>query len=339
MDISCSKHISTAQTLPVLPIELVDDIVGEASLTLYAEPDMSSLSSIALTSHACRIQANKARFTYIKITLRSLRNETYGISRMKDLAAVIKSGQPMTTMPGVCAFATSFALWMSGHPTVITNTLKDGYLTYILETLFQVESTPVYRGNSGPLFRSGKRSLTLMINLHPIFRISWRTEIPELLKAFQNLITSSQLEQLVLGGPQELGQDLLLRSGIKHLKLRDTSIIRIPVEGDEETVLSSSEGPSTLQSLDIDNSVSSDDLGITAFPNSHARTTSLHMFPVLTRLSTQSWAKIHGLVWMVNTTNDILRNAPHLLSLSVKICPCSHCKTILNCRKFAHIVY
>ncbi|PPQ86981.1 hypothetical protein CVT25_009348 [Psilocybe cyanescens] len=146
---SLSPDAEPTQVLPALPVELIDDIIDEASRTL----DVSSVSSIALTSHSFRIRANKTRFS----SLVPYRKEGYDIKhtskRLQSLADIISSGRSIYAMPGVCEFATSFSLHMIGYYDLVMPALNNGNLVYIFNHLFRTSDATYTQSTTRSLSR------------------------------------------------------------------------------------------------------------------------------------------------------------------------------------------
>ncbi|PPQ81295.1 hypothetical protein CVT25_015074 [Psilocybe cyanescens] len=304
--------------LPALPVELVDDIIDEASRTL----DISSVSSIALTSHSFRIRANKTRFS----SLVPSRKEGYDIKhtskRLQTLADIIGSGQSIYTMPGVCEFATSFSLHMIGYHDLVMPALNNGNLVYIFNHLF--------RPSDATYTQSTTRSLSLCIyrwsrasedeysndgdgdeDLRYV-DLSWRSMNLDLATCIQNLIQLSELNRLSLKWMRHIPRDLLRGSNIKYLQLHGVSVAQPgSYHRNEDTAYGE---PLLLESLSIDSFVSSTDIGLMTLPSYHDSASTHNLFPCLTRLTV---SVSHSNFF--KELDKVLYNAPDLRSLAVSL--------------------
>ncbi|PPQ95413.1 hypothetical protein CVT25_000857 [Psilocybe cyanescens] len=130
---SLSAKSQDAHMLSALPAEVVDDIIEEACRTF----NISSVASIALTSHVFRIHANKERFSSLIPCYNDGNCIPHPAKGIRGLANIIRGGQVITTMPGVCSFATSFSLEMIGYYKTVMSALNDGSLAYIFRNLFR----------------------------------------------------------------------------------------------------------------------------------------------------------------------------------------------------------
>lgn len=152
---------TSIQMSPWLPFELIEEIIIEASRASH--PESSTLSSLALTSHAFRIIANKRRFQslYPGPRLYQDYSQEHITTRIRSFSGLIGKGHSITTMPGVCEFATSFSLVYSpyipsptGHwslanvfkivfgTTIVLPPIVEQCLAYIYSTIYS--DPPLY---------------------------------------------------------------------------------------------------------------------------------------------------------------------------------------------------
>ncbi|PPQ71385.1 hypothetical protein CVT25_003230 [Psilocybe cyanescens] len=248
-----SPENQLTQALPVLPVELIDDIIDEASRTL----DVSSVSAIALASHTFRIHANKERFS----SLVPYRNDGHNIEHtsrgIRTLADIIECGHSVKpSMPGVCEFVTSFSLQMIGYYDKVMPALEDGCLAYIFNNLFRPSRFPP---------SSAARSLSLYIYRwsrdnddyydddedNPRYNgLSWKSIHPKLLIALEDLLRLSELTQLDLAEMRNIPRNFLQGSNIKHLHLYRSTVSEFGSYYNFDNTAGG--GPMLLESLDID---------------------------------------------------------------------------------------
>lgn len=126
---------------------------------------------------------------------------------------------------------------------------------------------------------------------------------------------------------QGVPRHLLLGKRIRHLKLLNVSLVCL----DEEQMIDDmSPGHAiSLESLDIDERVSTADLGIKTQHDPSTLSVSFHRFPVPTKLSIRYYSiardgRIQPLSSTVMHLNQILGHTPCLLSLSITIIRCPH---------------
>ncbi|PPQ81294.1 hypothetical protein CVT25_015073, partial [Psilocybe cyanescens] len=310
---SLSAEAQTTHVVPTLPTEIMDEIIDEACRIL----DVSSISSVALSSHVFRIHANKARFS----SLVPHRNNGHGIQhtakRIKGLADINRSGHTLSTLPGVFSFATSFSLQMIGYYNEVMPALNDGNLAYIFRNLFRP-----------PLHKNSASSIC-SLSLH-VYRWSrrddddyddprygamhWLSMNSVLLQEFKALLRESDITRLCLEVVRHIPRDFLQGTKIKHLYLRRVSIY--PFGHNNDTT--SDPKPVPLESLDIDDSVSATELGQIALPHPQIKITlPLTQDPLLPSLT-----KLHVTIMyisMFERLNELLNNTPHLQSLALTL--------------------
>lgn len=292
------------QSLPALPLELLIGIMDEAYETL----DGSVTSAIALTSHTFRSIINKRRFSSLVLHREGGLDVRYTSKMVKTLADIIRSGQSIDTMPGVCKFATSFSLKMIGYYDEVAPVLEDGWLAYIFDHLFRPSS----------LFTaSNDRSLFLYIYCwcrdeedyysddqdRPRYNgLSWRSMDPKLSTALEDLIMHSELNQLSLQELQHVPSDLLRDSNIKDLRLHRTTLSEADWGDNHPNYLEM--GPMKLEFLAIDAFISVADLERITYPIS--RTPYLVHFSIRVPFSD-----------MIGVINHVLARSPALQSLDI----------------------
>lgn len=340
-----SADLPVQKTPPILPDQLVEDIIGNAVRKLHSDDDRKSISSIALTSYACRIQANRVRFAKLSVFM----GRPGSGHSIHTLATVTKAGRSITTIPGVCAFVTSLELDIRGDdnklnwrierqsafdPFPVPDTLRpvhwdgaaDILLAYILNDLFRPSSP----GSPSAKLSTGQCTLTLRFSTFSASefwdpadrRLSWTLLSPELQTAFENMFRASQLHKVQLSCFQDVTQSLLTGGKIKHINLYDASILQLDGHRDSRDDVQEWEAVS-LKSLQIDQDVTPTDLGIISPATSNIPAPPCYLFPILTTLSVfhaSMWKpEIYQVAWTVRILNDILRNSPCLASLCINI--------------------
>lgn len=303
---------STTQDFPKLPTEIMDNIIWEASRTL----DARSVSSIALTSHFFHFKANKIRFSALDPAGNaSIPATTHTVTRVGKLANIIRDGMEISSLPGVCTFASSFTLRMLGFRTEIAPVLEDGSLTIIINNLFRQSHV----GNAGCLLAASIRSFSLHVNQKTVngrtdeySGLDWDLLNNDFRKALQDLILYSQLNELHLNEMRSLPYDILLGSMVRALHLREVSLNlsnrlnRTSVQHESPRAR-----PIPLESLGLDETISSADLALLVHPNGDINgSTGLtlnHLTSFTIHLTTAS---------VMNDLNLILRNTPVLVFMS-----------------------
>ncbi|PPQ86000.1 hypothetical protein CVT25_001522 [Psilocybe cyanescens] len=308
---SLSAEAQDARMLSTLPAEIVDDIIEEACRTL----NVSSVSSVALTSHIFRIHANKARFSSLIPHRNAGHDIPHTAKSIRGLADIIRSGQAITTMPGVCSFAASFTLRMIGYTDEITPTLNDGSLACIFRNLFR------------PPLHTASSIYSLSLYVHRWSRhddggyddprysaMNWLSMITEIPQEFKTLLRESDITRLSLEMVRDIPRDFLRGTKIKHLCLRRVSIY--PFWENHDTAPDPK--PVSLASLDIDDSVSPTELGQIALPHLHIKiplqSAHGHSFPFLTMLH---MVVVH--ISMFDRLDILLNYTPHLQSLALTL--------------------
>ncbi|PPQ83796.1 hypothetical protein CVT25_001016 [Psilocybe cyanescens] len=296
------------QAFPTLPVELVDDIVDKACRML----DKSSVSSIALTSHSFRIRANRSRFSSLVLS-GNKRNIPHTARGITTLANVIRSGQSITTTPGICTFATSFTLTITGYDFMVKPILNNGCLAFIFNNLFR----PLPPSASSLASAGGTRSLFLHIShtsrrkhARPD-RVSWGAINSELRQALENLLRFSELNRFSVEAMCDIPSDFLQGSKLKHLSLRRVSITPTSLNCDSTTPEKSA---IILKSLDIDNSISWKDIKMVTHPHFNASVSPCNTLSGLTQLSMEAVGAD-----TYKNLNEVLRNAPALRLLALRL--------------------
>ncbi|PPQ94862.1 hypothetical protein CVT25_007234 [Psilocybe cyanescens] len=310
-----SPENQLTQALPVLPVEIINDIIEEASGTL----DVSSVSAIALTSHTFRIHANKARFS----SLVPYRNHGHNIEHtsrgIRTLADIIECGHSAKpSMPGVCEFVTSFSLQMIGYYDEVMPALEDGRLAYIFNNLFWPSCLPpssAARSLSLHIYRWSRNDDDYFFDDEDSPRyngLSWRSIHPKLLIALEDLLRRSEITQLDLTEMRNIPRNFLQGSNVKHLRLGRSTISEIGSYYNYDNTAGG--GPMLLESLDIDCLVSYKGIGLITHLDSDIPESPRNILPHLVNLSVQ--VRHPG---NLEIMNQVLDRAPALQSLIVDI--------------------
>lgn len=310
-----SRQDDPTRIVPELPVEILEDIIDEASAT----SDISTVSSISLTSHAFRIIANKRRFQSLVLYRNVGHDIDHTARKIRTLAGLISDAYYIDTMPGVVDFATSLSLQMIGYYDEVTPAIEDGSLAYIFNNIFRSTTFPTW---------SADCSLSLYIyrwartddeyyDDDPDFslynEISWNSIDKTLLTALQNVIQASQLTRLELESMKHVPRNLLQGSNIKHLGLHGTELNSAITHFQDETSISNQ--PILLESLHMDSDVSDKDIWSLTHPYTElAGTPDYNHHPSLVHFSIYvSYSKV--LIVM----NQVLSCAPALQSLVVDL--------------------
>uniref|UniRef100_A0A8H7XQZ3 Uncharacterized protein n=1 Tax=Psilocybe cubensis TaxID=181762 RepID=A0A8H7XQZ3_PSICU len=311
----------------VLPLEVLDEIIYLAVQPCYG---LKTQSAIALTFHRGRMYANKARFSTVHIgryRMSDLQSDdtvtvtNYLEKRVSFFADLIRAGDEIRTMPGVCGFIRSVVLRVQD----LTTTMDPGHdkvfinadFQFILDRLFRILPQNLSFGVACPT--RVECSFTLGL------RYIWMPSAT-VFKSLKHFFYSSQLDRLSLYNVLRLPNGLLSQCNIKHLVLykvvqvsADPSLIEdldgTPhLDSEEERNL----GSCPLESLETDMSMTLD--GHFALFSSYSsgvihRLPGHVVFPCLTKLRLHH-KRIHTREFNI-MANEILLNAPALEDLFI----------------------
>ncbi|KAH9477286.1 hypothetical protein JR316_0009490 [Psilocybe cubensis] len=255
---------------------------------------------------------------------------------LKSLAIVIKAGRKTSSLPSIGHFVRELELLIIGdrayyhyregalrpraHIPKCWGADADSVLAYILRNLFQTGSS----ANVLRMMSPGPSRLTLRLNVDDPYspvgqrdRFSWRLFSPEIQKALNNLVQSSQLNSVHLDSVKDIP-----KSFVGKREVKDVNIVNSSIEQELDIVNKNTESL-FLESLNVGPIVTSRDLGLPAsLPTFNIPTAQLYL-PNLTRLMIchiiSRHIEFHSLASTIATLNDILHHAPLLKVLSIEI--------------------
>lgn len=301
-----------------LPLELLEEIINEASRT----SDVSTISSIALTSHAFRILANKRRFQSLVLCEYKGHNMEHTAKRIKTLADLIVNGHSTKTMLGVCEFVTSFSLQMIGYYDEVTPVIEDGCLARIFDNLFRstnLRTLSAHRAFSLSIYeyrwaRTDAEYFDDNEHFPRYNKLSWNSMGETLFTVLRDLIQLSQLNRLILQKMVHVPRNLLQGSNVKHFHLSKTKLSDNMLSYNGETSTSTLVSI-LLESLNIDSLVSDNDIGAIVYPYTNITDASDYLYPCLVHFTIYV-----PYVDMLVVMNKILGRSLALRCLVVELC-------------------